>query len=322
MKFWPALVLVAVAALASAAAAQLEVYIDNSNASLGSANTIPWGQAGGYTSLHVYTAAQLAAAGLCPGATLTDFAVAPSTSGGGSYNAPQARLQIGHLAVDPPVAGAWLTHLDSPVTAHDLTSGPYTFSWVPNIWTSLPGVSTAGFVWDGVRSIGILYTSSAGTTGTFSARRTTTNLRHGVNVFNATTQAPTTTGLFAMKTRMTWAGYSGGYTCTIAQPGGAGADLFIDNMGGTPGNSYLNIMTQNAGAFPAGWAFGVDIPLDDLVAEIVWGNPFFGTLDACGQKHQVVLAPIPSGITAYIVALELAGGIPVNVSTPFIYVTP
>ncbi len=109
---------------------------------------------------------------------------------------------------------------------------------------------------------------------------------------------------------------------TIAQPAGPGSDLYIDNVGGTPGNDYLNIMTQNAGAFPFGWAFGVDIPVADLIAEIVWGDPFFGTLNDCGEKHQVVAAPIPSGITAYIVALELSGGIPVSVTAPFIYVTP
>ncbi len=216
MKLRSALIVMAVVALAGVATAQLEVFIDNNNPATGTSNTIPWGQAGGYTSLHVYTAAQLAAAGVCPGATLADFAVAPSSGTSGTYNAPQARLQIGHLAVDPPVAGAWTTHLDSPVIAHDITAGPYTFPWTLNTWTSLPGVSTAGFAWDGVRSIGILYTSSAGTTGTFNARRTPTNLRHGVNVFNATTQAPTTNGLFAMKTRMTWTGALAGQNSAAA----------------------------------------------------------------------------------------------------------
>ena len=70
---------------------------------------------------------------------------------------------------------------------------------------SLPGFATAGFVWDGVRDIGIQYTSSGGLTGGFNARRTATQLRHYVAIFGATNQAPTSNGLFAMEVRMVWA---------------------------------------------------------------------------------------------------------------------
>ncbi len=325
MKRAPAVALVALVALASMATAQIQVFVDNNNPATGTSNLYPWGTSSGNTSLHVYTAAQLAWAGVAPGAILTDFAVAPSSESGtaGTFNAPQARLQIGHLAVDPPVPGAWLTHLDSPVTAHDLTSGPYTFAWTADTWISLPGVPAAGFVWDGTRSIGVLFTKSSSTTGAFEIHRCT-NLRHYVSIFNATTQAPASDGPYAMKARMTWTGCSagGGYTCTLAQPSGAGTDLFIDNVGGAAGSTYLNIMTQNAGTFPTGWAFGVDIPMGDLAAEIFWGDPFFGSLDACGEKHQVILAPIPSGITAYIVSVQFTSGGLVLATAPFVYVTP
>jgi hypothetical protein len=196
----------ALIAVALSLAAQT-VYIHDSSSSSGAAsNTIPWGQAAGYTSLHVYTAAQLQAAGVCGGAVLTDFAIAPSSAGTGLYNAPTAQMLIGHLSISPPVSGAWATHLIAPTVVHALTAGPYTFPYTLNTWTSLPGFNAAAFVWDGVTDIGVQYTSSSGTTGMFNAWRTPTNLRHGVNVFNATTQAATTNGLFAMKARLTFTG--------------------------------------------------------------------------------------------------------------------
>lgn len=204
------------------------VYIDNNNPATGTSNTFPWGQANGFTTLHVYTAAQLSAGGVCAGATLADVAIAPSTAGTGTYNAPQARLSIGHLASDPPIAGAWESNLTSPSVAHDLTSGPYTFPYTLNTWSPLPGIPAAGFVWDGVTSIAVFYTSSAGTTGTFNAHRTSTNLRHAVTIFNATNQAPTSNGLFAMKVRLTFTG-GGGY-----QTNQAGASLDIDGIASAP----------------------------------------------------------------------------------------
>ena len=198
--------LLAFVALCTVLTAQI-VYIHDSSSSSGAAsNTIPWAQTAGYTSLHVYTAAQLQAAGVCGGAMLTDFAVAPSSAGTGLYNAPTAQMLVGHLSVSPPVAGAWATHLNAPSVVHSLTAGPYSFTYALNTWSSLPGFGTAGFVWDGITDIGIQYTSSAGVTGGFNIWRTPTNLRHGVNVFNATTNPPTTNGLFAMKARLTFSG--------------------------------------------------------------------------------------------------------------------
>ena len=196
--------LLAVAATCTLLTAQI-VYIHDSSSNSGAAsNTIPWAQTAGYTSLHVYTAAQLQAAGVCGGATLTDFAIAPSSTGTGLYNAPTAQMMVGHLSVSPPVAGAWATHLNAPTIVHALTAGPYSFTYALNTWSSLPGFAAAGFSWDGVTDVGIQYTSAAGASGGFNAWRTPTNLRHGVNVFNATTNLPTTNGLFAMKARLTF----------------------------------------------------------------------------------------------------------------------
>lgn len=196
------------------------VGIDDLDPTTGTSNAFPFTLTGGQTSLHVYSAQTLRSLGICGGSVLLDLEVAPSSGTSGIYNAPQARMQIGHLLVSPPIAGNWGGHLDNPITVHDLTSGPYTFPWTLNTYVALPGFSTSFFVWDGVRDIGILYTSSSGTTGGFWARRTATQLRHYVAVFNATNQAPTSNGLFAMEVRLTWA--LGGCATRTAYGAGCG----------------------------------------------------------------------------------------------------
>jgi hypothetical protein len=192
------------AALLSSATAQTVIGIDDLDPLTGTANSFPWNTTTGQTSLHVYSAQTLRSLGICAGAVLLDLEVAPAMGTSGIYNAPQAKLEIGHLAVSPPIAGNWNAHLASPIVIHDLTSGPYTFPWTFGIYTQVPGFSTSFFVWDGITDIGIQYTSSSGVTGPFWARRTATQLRHYVAAFNATNQPPTSNGLFAMEVRMTW----------------------------------------------------------------------------------------------------------------------
>ena len=122
--------------LAASVSAQV-VYIDDANPTTGVSNAFPFAQLNGFTTLHVYTAAQLAAGGVCAGATLTDIAIAPSTGTTGTYNAPQARLSVGHLANDPPIAGGRESNIASPTVIHDVTGAPYTFPWALNTWVSL-----------------------------------------------------------------------------------------------------------------------------------------------------------------------------------------
>lgn len=199
-----ATLLVALLSFATAASAQVVIGIDDLTTTTGTSNAFPFNVAGGQTSLHVYSAQTLHNLGICAGSVLLDLEVAPSSGSSGTYNAPQAQMQIGHLAVSPPVAGNWGAHLNAPTMVHDLTAGPYTFPWTVGSWAPLPGFSTSFFVWNGIDDIGIQYTSSAGVTGPFQARRTATQLRHYVAIFNASTQLPTSNGLFAMKVRMTW----------------------------------------------------------------------------------------------------------------------
>lgn len=194
-------------ALSSSLTAQVVTAIDDANPTTGTSNAFPFGSSSassGQTSLHVYSAQALRSRGICAGAILMDLQVAPSSGTAGTYLTNQAKLEIGHLAVSPPIPGNWAGHLLNPVVVHDLTSGPFTFPWTLNTWTSLPGVSTSFFIWDGVSDVGVQYTSAGSATGSFSARRTSTQLRHYVATFNATNQPPTSNGNFAMKVQMTW----------------------------------------------------------------------------------------------------------------------
>lgn len=231
-----------VVALSAPTFAQVITSIDDPNPTTGTSNSFPFNTVGGQTSLHVYSAQALRSRGICVGALLTDFQVAPSSGTAGTYNAPQARLEIGHLAVSPPIAGNWTSHFANSVVLHDLTSGPYSFPWTFGTWTSLPGVLTATFVWDGVSDVGVLYTSSSGVTGPFQARRTATQLRHYVATFNATNQTPTSNGLFAMKVQMTWLG---GGPCAARQSYGTGCGGLDLTASADPlVNSSINLVTS------------------------------------------------------------------------------
>lgn len=300
-------------AIAAAAPAQV-VYVENNNPATGTVNTFPWGQPNGFTTLHVYTAAQLTAGGVCPGAVLTGIDIAPATQGAGAYNAPQARLSVGHLAFDPPVAGMWEANIANPIVIHDLTSGPYTFTSTLDTWSPLPGVATSGFAWDGVTSIAIFYTSSTGTTGTFYAHRTATNLRHAVAIFNATTQPPTSNGLFAMKVGLH---FSGGLTYQVNQPGAA---LDIDGISSTqcmPAivNRMLNqLAALNMTSTLPGYGYEILYTVPEVVVPLGAGGSL---LPASGQIVNVDLAAPGLGFLNGLAFPPFPGAISIGVSLPF-----
>ncbi|MFY9342351.1 MAG: hypothetical protein WAT39_07670 [Planctomycetota bacterium] len=199
--------------LAATAPAQTVVFGSVNPTTL---NAIPWGLTGGCTSLHVYPASMLRLWGACAGAQLLDFAVAAGSGGSGTFLAPQCTLAIGHLTVQPPVPGAWTNHLAMPAIVHTVAAGPFTFAWSQGSWNSLPGVAAAGFVWDGDRDIGVVVSTSPGTTGTF-ATGTSSGVRHHTPVFAATTQSPTVLNGYAMAARLTFA--PGGPCATATQVG-------------------------------------------------------------------------------------------------------
>ena len=286
--------------------AQIVVSYEDTNPATGTSNTIPWAQNGGYTTIHIYTATELHAAGVAPFSLLTDFAVAPVT--GGSYNAPTAQILIGHL-VEPTVnPNAWASALDTPALVWDPAFGPYSFPYTANTWTSLPGFNLAGFTWDGVRDIGVYITTSAGVTGGFNARRTNGKGRCGVTVYQATNQTPTTTGYFAMKAQMTFSGVAPQQNtpeATLLVGGQAGAttleggDTFnftvsstsaplnpfylLMSTGLTGGHLPLTGQTIDVGFAPFGFADVFIVSPFAIVPALSGGGSFFDILDPAGN---------------------------------------
>jgi hypothetical protein len=106
---------------------------------------------------------------------------------------------------------------------------------------------------------------------------------------------------------------AGSFTLTISQvflfsfttsgPGTAGFSI----TGGPPGGLYFTAVTLNAGNFPNGGFFGVDIGLDELAALFAAGPPFTGSLGPCGTATLLPIAGLPSGLAAYGTALAFPG---------------
>jgi hypothetical protein len=112
-----------------------------------------------------------------------------------------------------------------------------------------------------------------------------------------TTAASTTVGYVNLE-------YEFSYTFTKTPIGPGVASLSIDNAFGTPGDVCVNVITLQQGAFPAGWFYGVDVSVYDLLSYPILGAPFFTVLDGSGAANYVVPAiPDPFGITVYTVAV-------------------
>ena len=72
------------------------------------------------------------------------------------------------------------------------------------------------------------------------------------------------------------------FELNITQPGGPGTPVTLADSGGIPGHQALNVATLYQGAYPAGWLFGVDIPLVELTGLLLQGVPWVVTLDGSG----------------------------------------
>lgn len=77
-------------------------------------------------------------------------------------------------------------------------------------------------------------------------------------------------------------------------------------------------VTLNAGAFPLGWFYGVDILWPELLAEITQGFPFLTPLQPCGSAAIGPFGGLPPGLTLYAVAL----GVPLGASIPTVATLP
>jgi hypothetical protein len=106
----------------------------------------------------------------------------------------------------------------------------------------------------------------------------------------------------------------GAFTLTFSSPLGAGS-IQMDIANGPGSGGYLAAITLNAGAYPSGWFFGVDIPIAELGAEINLGFPFVGPLDGAGNITVGPFTGLPA-ITLYGVALGFPAGTTPTVNTP------
>ena len=66
---------------------------------------------------------------------------------------------------------------------------------------------------------------------------------------------------------------------------GPGGNVTLTDSGGIPGFNAINVITLNTGAYPAGWLYGVDIPLFELGNLLSSGRPVRRPLRADGHVH-------------------------------------
>jgi hypothetical protein len=105
------------------------------------------------------------------------------------------------------------------------------------------------------------------------------------------------------------------FALNASSPFGPGS-LQLDIVGGgCGGGTYFLAATLNAGAFPNGWLYGIDIPLPELASEITTGFPFVGSLDLLGAA-QIGPFGAPTGLTFYAVAMTVVGPAVVGAHTP------
>jgi hypothetical protein len=117
--------------------------------------------------------------------------------------------------------------------------------------------------------------------------------------------------------------FGGTPTLTFSSPLGNGS--VQADMSGLPGfGTYFLAVTLNAGAFPGGWFYGIDISMPDLVNEINAGFPFMGPVGPCGASTVGPFGGLPSGLTLYAVSLGVppGGPAPTVVTNSFAHTIP
>lgn len=88
-----------------------------------------------------------------------------------------------------------------------------------------------------------------------------------------------------------------GESFLVCQPGGAGGAIQVRHSGGVPFAPYLTGIVLGATPALGGWFNGLAIPVNALLAEISFGPPFNGLLDATGGHTFVVPAGVlPAGL--------------------------
>ena len=97
-----------------------------------------------------------------------------------------------------------------------------------------------------------------------------------------------------------------------SSPSGIPGSLLVNMSSLPPGGTYLLAATLNAGTYPNGWFYGIDIPISELGNLINAGFPFSGPVGSTGcAAGQASIGPFfgaPSALSLYMVALAVPAG--------------
>jgi len=287
--------------------------------------TVPCGETWTLTNIRVFGYQTQAAAG--PFTTVSTFTGAnyriwsgqPGLAGStilNDFSAVSQQTGTGFTGIYR-VPVATLTNQQRPVFYSDmnangivLTHGTYWLDF------QIAGTGTATVFTGPVTILGSQTTGNGvGFQGTFVVPNATGSWNNAL--LSGTTPANTGTQGIPFEIGYTLGGGPTCFVLDISQPGGPGAPLFLSDTGGIPGNTFVNVITLAAGAFPNGWLYGIDISMPELLNSLNAGLPFIGTLDGSGSflLPPVVLG-LPFPITAYYVGIQLNGASVVNTDVP------
>jgi hypothetical protein len=106
-------------------------------------------------------------------------------------------------------------------------------------------------------------------------------------------------------------GAAGNCATLFSSPFGSGSVMMVNTVcPPSAGRTYFTAIDLTAGSYPAGWFFGLDISLPELVNELAAGPPFTGVLDASGHSATPGFGPAPAlvGLTLFAVTTEWTTG--------------
>ena len=84
--------------------------------------------------------------------------------------------------------------------------------------------------------------------------------------------------------------------------------MTLADSGGMPGHQALNVATLYPGAYPAGWLFGVDIPLVELTGLLSQRRALGGHARRQRRLRLTVgVLGLPFPVTIYYVGVEFSG---------------
>lgn len=113
------------------------------------------------------------------------------------------------------------------------------------------------------------------------------------------------------------------FEMAFTSPFGPGS-IQVDLTNGPVNGAYYLAVNLAAGAFPNGWFYGVDIPLQEVVNQVNMGYPFAGALGPGGGVTIGPFSALPPGLVLYSVSLGFVSGlgVPSVVTPPMSYTIP